>query len=145
MEVHHGLTGCLTGVESDVVAIGLLPEMRFDERHSEVNRSQERRLLLFRCVEPGFHVATGYQEKVPGVHRKTIKKCSNSYKLSETDRIIGDSKRLLKDGFGITHTTLQVESEACGDVVCVLRPTVPFDREPRSDEPRDGKDCHHQV
>ena len=47
--------------------------------------------------------------------------------LSETDRIIADARTLLKKDFGITHTTLQVESEACGEVVCVLRPSEPFD------------------
>lgn len=59
-------------------------------------------------------------------------------KLSETDRIITDARKLLENSFGITHTTLQVESEACGEVVCILRPTDPFDEASRSDGTRDS-------
>ena len=58
-------------------------------------------------------------------------------KLSETDRIISDARRLLKNTFGITHTTLQVESEACGEVICVLRPADPVEQESRFDGTRD--------
>lgn len=43
--------------------------------------------------------------------------------LAQTDRIISETRRLLKRDFRIDHTTLQVESEACGDVVCVLGPS----------------------
>jgi cobalt-zinc-cadmium efflux system protein len=40
--------------------------------------------------------------------------------LASTDRILEEAKSILKR-FGISHTTLQVESEACGDIVCILK------------------------
>ena len=42
--------------------------------------------------------------------------------LVHTDRILGEAKRLLEERFHITHTTLQLESECCGQVVCLLGP-----------------------
>ncbi len=41
-------------------------------------------------------------------------------RLAETDRILLEAKAVLLREFGITHTTLQVESEGCERVVCVL-------------------------
>jgi len=40
--------------------------------------------------------------------------------LTHADRIIGEARERLEGEFGIVHTTLQVESEHCGGVVCVL-------------------------
>lgn len=48
-------------------------------------------------------------------------------RLGETDRILLEAKRILMSRFGITHTTLQVESERCGKAVCVLGVTEPFE------------------
>jgi cobalt-zinc-cadmium efflux system protein len=42
--------------------------------------------------------------------------------LTEADRILAAAKNLLEHEFGITHTTLQVESRSCGGIVCVLQP-----------------------
>lgn len=47
--------------------------------------------------------------------------------LAETDRILGEARGVLEREFRITHTTLQVESERCGEVVCVLGPTEPVE------------------
>jgi cobalt-zinc-cadmium efflux system protein len=44
-------------------------------------------------------------------------------RLAQADRIINEARQLLKSDFRITHTTLQVESETCGEVVCVLAPS----------------------
>jgi len=41
-------------------------------------------------------------------------------RLAQADRIIGEARRALEGRFGIVHTTLQVESEHCGGVICVL-------------------------
>jgi cobalt-zinc-cadmium efflux system protein len=46
----------------------------------------------------------------------------DSTRLGEADRILAEARDVLKGRFGITHSTLQVESERCGDIVCVLRP-----------------------
>jgi len=49
-------------------------------------------------------------------------------RLMQADRIINEARQLLERDFRITHTTLQVESEACGEVVCVLGPSEFIDR-----------------
>ena len=41
-------------------------------------------------------------------------------RLGETDRILGEARDLLEEKFGITHTTIQVESTDFGPGVCVL-------------------------
>ncbi len=47
-------------------------------------------------------------------------------RLGETDRILAEAKALLQRDFGISHTTLQLESVECGRVACVLGVTEPF-------------------
>jgi len=46
-------------------------------------------------------------------------------RLGETDRILAEAKALLERDFGISHTTLQVESVECGRVACVLGVSEP--------------------
>jgi cobalt-zinc-cadmium efflux system protein len=48
-------------------------------------------------------------------------------RLAQADRIIAEAKCILEEEFKISHTTLQVESEACGEVVCILGPSEPFE------------------
>jgi cobalt-zinc-cadmium efflux system protein len=42
--------------------------------------------------------------------------------LGDADRILAEARGVLARRFGIGHATLQVESERCGEIVCVLRP-----------------------
>jgi len=58
-----------------------------------------------------------------GVHALSGHLSVQPERLAQTDRIINEARQLLKSDFRITHTTLQVESEACGEVVCVLGPS----------------------
>lgn len=59
-------------------------------------------------------------------------------RLPDADRILAEAKTLLEREFAITHTTLQVESRACGGIVCVLGPDNP----PETADPAAGKETH---
>ena len=57
-----------------------------------------------------------------GVHALSGHLRVSADRLGETDRILQAAKRGVRERFAIGHTTLQVESESCGRVVCVLGP-----------------------
>lgn len=64
-------------------------------------------------------------------------------RLTQADRIINEARQLLERDFRITHTTLQVESEACGEVVCVLGPSE-FAEVPKTEPPAAGKETRNE-
>jgi len=57
-----------------------------------------------------------------GVHALSGHLLVRPDRLGETDRILRAAQRGVRERFDIRHTTLQVESESCGKVVCVLGP-----------------------
>ncbi len=42
--------------------------------------------------------------------------------ISDCSGVLAESEDLLKDRFGISHTTFQIECETCADQTCVFRP-----------------------
>lgn len=42
--------------------------------------------------------------------------------ISDCSGVLAESEDMLKDKFGISHTTFQIECETCADKVCVFRP-----------------------
>jgi hypothetical protein len=64
VEVKDRLTGRRAAVDANVVAIGSM--VLLDDRFGAVYRGHECSPLLSRSVEPGRHVAIGYQKRCPG-------------------------------------------------------------------------------
>lgn len=70
MEVHDSLTSGYSVIDTDVEGVGSVLNPEFVSHL--VEHRQQRKSLSLRHVEEGGNMALGYDEAVPGRHRKAV-------------------------------------------------------------------------